>query len=179
MSDVKFKDLAARLAEELGEMSKTYCWSGQFPSCVNEGCKERAALLAEAATALAPPPPSKWEIRQAATGGGPCERCTRPRYIHSCISCSPSGDTPGPGCGDCRNTGWDQTPCLPPHRWTAHGWQCCNQAESERPQWVKWLAKCAGPGVCGVCTEEVSKMAGHAAIARGSQPAVSGEAGRG
>ncbi|WP_334553221.1 hypothetical protein [Micromonospora sp. CPCC 205714] len=55
-----------------------------------------------------------WEIRAAATGGGPCSRCQRPFYTHVCLGCSPDYQTPGPGCVNCRNTGMDQTPCLPP-----------------------------------------------------------------
>lgn len=46
--------------------------------------------------------------------GPPCETCTRPRSLHVCLSCSPDELTAGPGCGNCRNTGWNQTPCLPP-----------------------------------------------------------------
>jgi hypothetical protein len=46
--------------------------------------------------------------------GPPCERCTRPRSLHVCLSCSPDELTAGPGCHNCRNTGWNQTPCLPP-----------------------------------------------------------------
>lgn len=32
-------------------------------------------------------------------------------HAHACISCSPDGVTPGPGCHNCRRTGMDQTPC--------------------------------------------------------------------
>lgn len=32
---------------------------------------------------------------------------------HVCGSCSPRPDVPGPGCINCRNTGYDQTPCVP------------------------------------------------------------------
>ncbi|GAA0719460.1 hypothetical protein Drose_05780 [Dactylosporangium roseum] len=53
-----------------------------------------------------------WDIRAAATGGGPCT-CGKPFWTHVCLSCSPDYQTPGPGCGNCRNTGMDQTPCRP------------------------------------------------------------------
>lgn len=46
-----------------------------------------------------------------------CEICKRPRLIHACPTCSPGWPIPkqaGPGCINCRQTGWDQTPCLPP-----------------------------------------------------------------
>lgn len=52
--------------------------------------------------------------RAAATGGGPCATCGKPFYTHVCLSCSPDAQTPGPGCINCRRTGMDQTPCLPP-----------------------------------------------------------------
>jgi hypothetical protein len=48
--------------------------------------------------------------------GIPCETCERPRSVHVCLSCTPDGIYPGRGCGDCRNSGWNQTPCLPPRR---------------------------------------------------------------
>jgi hypothetical protein len=48
--------------------------------------------------------------------GIPCETCERPRAVHVCLSCSSDGIDPGRGCGDCRNSGWNQTPCLPPRR---------------------------------------------------------------
>lgn len=32
---------------------------------------------------------------------------------HVCGSCSPRPDVPGPGRINCRNTGYDQTPCVP------------------------------------------------------------------
>lgn len=32
---------------------------------------------------------------------------------HVCVSCSPRPDVPGPGCLNCRQTGFDQTPCVP------------------------------------------------------------------
>lgn len=54
---------------------------------------------------------SRFHRRATATGGGPCERCGTPRNRHVCLSCSPTGDQPGPGCINCRHTGWDQTPC--------------------------------------------------------------------
>ena len=63
-------------------------------------------------------PPTTWQIRAKATKGGPCESCGRPRFVHVCLSCSmiyaPDDITPGPGCVNCRQTGWDQTPCRPP-----------------------------------------------------------------
>lgn len=63
-------------------------------------------------------PPTPAGIRARATGGGPCEVCQRPRNVHVCLSCStinsPDDITPGPGCHNCRTTGWDQTPCKPP-----------------------------------------------------------------
>lgn len=31
---------------------------------------------------------------------------------HVCVSCSPRPDVPGPGCINCRQTGYDQTPCV-------------------------------------------------------------------
>jgi hypothetical protein len=45
-----------------------------------------------------------------------CETCHRPRLIHACGTCSPGWPVAaeaGPGCINCRQTGWDQTPCLP------------------------------------------------------------------
>lgn len=48
-----------------------------------------------------------------------CETCEQPRRIHICWSCgdrNPVDPKPGAGCINCRNTGWDQTPCLPPER---------------------------------------------------------------
>lgn len=59
-----------------------------------------------------PPPPSPWEVRAAATGGGPCT-CGRPFWTHVCLGCSPDYQTPGLGCVNCRNTGMDQAPCKP------------------------------------------------------------------
>lgn len=38
----------------------------------------------------------------------------RDPHAHVCISCSPDGSRPGAGCGNCRQTGFDQTPCLEP-----------------------------------------------------------------
>jgi hypothetical protein len=68
-----------------------------------------------------PVPVPRWKLRDAATTGGPCESCGRPRNVHVCISCAdldvgPDRIAPGPGCGSCRNTGMDQMPCLPPRR---------------------------------------------------------------
>jgi hypothetical protein len=54
-----------------------------------------------------------WEVRAAATGGGPCPGCGRPYWTHVCLSCSPDSQTPGYGCINCRQTGMDQTPCKP------------------------------------------------------------------
>lgn len=51
--------------------------------------------------------------------GPPCETCTRPRALHVCLSCSPDELTEGSGCHNCRHTGWNQTPCLPPATVTA------------------------------------------------------------
>ena len=31
---------------------------------------------------------------------------------HACWTCSPHPDVPGPGCLNCRDTGYDQTPCM-------------------------------------------------------------------
>lgn len=55
-------------------------------------------------------------VEQAAVTAGveACEVCRRPRTVHVCRSCAPDAITPGPGCINCRQTGWDQTPCLPP-----------------------------------------------------------------
>lgn len=40
-------------------------------------------------------------------------QAVRKRYphAHACVTCSPDGRQPGPGCINCRQTGWDQTPC--------------------------------------------------------------------
>lgn len=113
--------------------------------------------------------PSKFEIRATTDKGGPCETCSQPRNRHVCLSCSPTGDEPGHGCINCRQTGWDQTPCLPPHRWTGHGHRCCEDAAIERPVWLGRTPTCARPDVCGVCREEVSKMAGHQASSVSAQ----------
>lgn len=43
--------------------------------------------------------------------GPPCGRCQRPAALHVCLTCSSNGLKPGPGCINCRSTGWDQTPC--------------------------------------------------------------------
>lgn len=59
-------------------------------------------------------PLQPWQARLSATGGGPCPTCRKPFYTHVCIGCSPDYQTPGPGCINCRQTGMDQTPCLPP-----------------------------------------------------------------
>lgn len=37
----------------------------------------------------------------------PCGR------THACASCSPNRIERGPGCHNCRQTGYDQSPCLP------------------------------------------------------------------
>lgn len=75
-------------------------------------------LAATMTVGLVGPTPSPWAIaevlRAFATGGGPCRICTKPLFTHVCLGCSPDSQTPGPGCGDCRYTGMDQTPCLPP-----------------------------------------------------------------
>jgi hypothetical protein len=47
-----FRDLVKRLADDLDQLSRIHCWSGQYPACVNEGCVARAELLAEARSAL-------------------------------------------------------------------------------------------------------------------------------
>lgn len=53
---------------------------------------------------------------------------TDPRAPHShvCVSCSPDGAEPGPGCVNCRQTGMDQAPCtaLGHSRSCPHG--CCD-----------------------------------------------------
>lgn len=48
-------------------------------------------------------------------------QAVRARYphAHACVTCSPDGRQPGPGCVNCRKTGMDQTPC---------------QAEGHKPQ---------------------------------------------
>ncbi len=38
------------------------------------------------------------------------EKTADSRHLHICVSCS-DGTQPGPGCGNCRETGMDQTPC--------------------------------------------------------------------
>lgn len=43
--------------------------------------------------------------------GPPCGLCTRPAALHVCLSCSPDEINPGQGCINCRQTGWNQTPC--------------------------------------------------------------------
>ncbi len=96
-----------------------------------------------------------------------CKTCRNPQAIHYCRSCS-DGTEPGPGCINCRNTGWCQNPCLPPHRWTRHGWRCCDEASEERPPWA--IAKCGGPAICVVCKTERAEMAGHAKPASSNQP---------
>lgn len=56
-----------------------------------------------------------------ATSGVPGHRevsedrqAVRKRYphAHACVTCSPDARQPGPGCINCRQTGWDQTPCV-------------------------------------------------------------------
>lgn len=32
--------------------------------------------------------------------------------VHACLVCAPDRSTPGPGCINCRQTGYDQTPCV-------------------------------------------------------------------
>lgn len=53
------------------------------------------------------------EVATAALAGGitaPVDRSYASHPLHYCITCgSPAG--PGPGCGNCRQTGYDQTPC--------------------------------------------------------------------
>lgn len=98
-----------------------------------------------------------------------CKTCRNPQAIHYCRSCS-DGTEPGPGCINCRNTGWCQNPCLPPHRWTRHGHRCCDEASEERPPWAAVIAKCGGPAICVVCKTERAEMAGHAKPARSYQP---------
>jgi hypothetical protein len=76
----------------------------------------RAAIAALQGTAPAPTPV---ELRAAAATGGPCETCGRPRNVHVCVGCAdltvgPDRIQPGPGCGNCRSTGMDQSPCYPP-----------------------------------------------------------------
>ena len=44
--------------------------------------------------------------------GPPCGRCKRPAAVHVCLSCSPDEIRPGQGCINCRQTGWNQNPCL-------------------------------------------------------------------
>lgn len=43
--------------------------------------------------------------------GPPCGRCKRPAALHVCLSCSPDEIKAGPGCSNCRQTGWSQNPC--------------------------------------------------------------------
>ncbi|RSD26374.1 hypothetical protein [Amycolatopsis eburnea] len=75
-----------------------------------------AARFALAALAGIAPPPTLVELRAAATTGGPCETCARPRNTHVCIGCAdltagPDKIQPGDGCDSCRGTGMDQMPC--------------------------------------------------------------------
>jgi hypothetical protein len=42
------EDLVHRLANELEDTSKTYCWSGNFAACTNACCAHRRTLIAEA-----------------------------------------------------------------------------------------------------------------------------------
>lgn len=77
---------------------------------------EPARRYALAALQGAQPAPTPVELRAAATTGGPCETCGRPRNVHVCIGCAdltvgPDRIQPGPGCDSCRNTGMDQNPC--------------------------------------------------------------------
>lgn len=78
-----------------------------------------ATRFAHAALQGIVPPPTYLELRAAATTGGPCEGCGRPRNVHVCIGCAdltvgPDQIEPGTGCHACRNTGMDQMPCLLP-----------------------------------------------------------------
>lgn len=46
-------------------------------------------------------------------------------HAHACVSCSPDGVLPGPGCGNCRQTGMDQTPCATPGHFRSCPHGCC------------------------------------------------------
>lgn len=62
----------------------------------------------------------------------------RPRHVsvvrdphaHVCVSCSPDGARPGTGCGNCRQTGFDQTPCLEPGHLPHCPAGCCDGGAS-------------------------------------------------
>jgi len=83
-------------------------------SCQTQARAVLDALARAGALTVAPAAqPTPGQVRAEATGGGPCGTCGRAFWTHVCLSCSPDYQTPGPGCGDCRNTGMDQTPCTP------------------------------------------------------------------
>lgn len=46
-------DLLREVTDELQAVSETYCWSGNFAACVNDGCVHRRALVARARAAQA------------------------------------------------------------------------------------------------------------------------------
>lgn len=63
-----------------------------------------AAVLAIAERDYQMTPRSPYDPRLAARAADP--------HAHACVTCSPDGVLPGPGCDNCRRTGMDQTPCM-------------------------------------------------------------------
>lgn len=52
------------------------------------------------------------------------------------------------------------------HDYTGHGHPCCGKAPAERPDWVRAVAGCGGPGMCEQCADDRDEThAGAAAVA--------------
>lgn len=84
---------------------RVYAWMGQFS--VQRGLDPEVVHKANHA---------ELRMSDVALPGIPCETCERPRSVHVCLSCSSDGLYPGSGCINCRQSGWNQSPCLPPAR---------------------------------------------------------------
>jgi hypothetical protein len=70
----------------------------------------------------------------------PAPKDPRAPHSHVCVSCSPDASAPGPGCVNCRQTGWDQTPCLEPGHLPHCPSGCCDQGGAIA------TSSAAGPG---------------------------------
>ncbi|MBM0235934.1 helix-turn-helix transcriptional regulator [Micromonospora sp. ATA32] len=105
--------LLSRIAGQQRRIAGTLAEAGELVLRLSQDADEMRARM-DALGKDQPRTPTPWERRAAATGGGPCSTCGEPFYTHVCLTCSPDSQTPGPGCHNCRRTGMDQTPCLPP-----------------------------------------------------------------
>lgn len=91
--DADPQTIAARLTKVASELATLQAHSEWLEQLYNQRVTEQAA-----GTWPYPPNPRAERF--------PCGQS------HVCLSCSPELDVRGPGCINCRRTGYDQTPCL-------------------------------------------------------------------